>query len=300
MKKLLIVMSAAIAVLAMPNAATAQSKTYVGETQRVKIWSNSNSPVSNGLSGTERVAENGDLTNVTDAELIFFKANGKTNRNQAVLICPSGEYSLLRMEESAEFARWFASQGITAAILKYRLPNRNKNVPIQDAGEAMDIMRKNADLLGYSKDNVGMVGLGAGGNLVAAASTLADNSKKPNFAILFYAPTSAKEGVASKKSIDNFLGETRSSFETEFFSFENRVSDATPPTILFHSADDSVVSAANSAVYFQALQKNKVKSAMYAFPRGGHGWGMQSTFDYLPIWQAMLLDWIGSYNRVRQ
>lgn len=265
----------------------------------MKIWSNSNASSSNGLSGAERYSSDGSVTNVTEAELIVFKASGKVNRNQAVVICPGGEYKALRLEEAAEYARWFASQGVTAAVLKYRLPNKNKNVPFQDAIEAVEIMRKNAGVLGFSKDNVGMVGLGAGGNLVAATSTLPDASKRPNFAALFYASISGKEEMVNKETFDNLHGDYRTGFETEFFSFENRVTSATPPTILFHSADDDKVSAANSAVYFQALQKSNVKSAMYIFPRGGHAWGTKSTFDFLPIWQAMLLEWMGSYNKVK-
>ncbi len=298
MKKLLFAMTAALAIIATPATTSAQSKTLVGESQRVKIWSNSNASSSNGLSGIERASADGTLTNVTEAELIIFRANGKVNRQQAVVICPGGEYKSLRMEEAAEYARWFASQGVTAAILKYRLPNQNKNVPFQDAIEALEIMRKNAGLLGYNKDNIGMVGLGAGGNLVAATSTLPDASKRPNFAALFYPAISGKEEMVNKTAFDNLLGDHRTGFETEFFSFENRVTSATPPTILFHSSDDDKVSAANSAAYFQALQKSGVKSAIYVFPRGGHAWGTTTTFDFLPIWQAMLMDWMGSYNRV--
>ncbi len=140
-----------------------------GEDRAITIWNNESAPHSNNLTGEEKLGGGGStLSNTTEAELLIYEAKGEAKREMSVVICPGGGYSMLSMTNGGEFiAEWLAESGITAAVLKYRLPNGVKEVPYEDAMEALRIMRR-------EYDNVGILGLSAGGHLAAMTSTMSE------------------------------------------------------------------------------------------------------------------------------
>lgn len=265
-----------------------------GQTATIRLWDNATAPHSNGITTPETRPEENRIGNTSEAVLYLFPADEAARTGLAVVICPGGGYTRLAMDhEGFAMARWFAQQGVTAAVLKYRMPNGHAEVPLEDAERALRIlMGLEAGATGYTADKVGIVGSSAGGHLAAMASNMA--SVRPAFAILFYPVITGEEGRCHRGSFDNLLGADRTAAETAAYSLQNRVTAQTPPTLLLLSDDDRVVPPINSTLYYNALKEHGVEASMHIYPTGGHGWGIRKTFRYKPQWQQAVADWLGS------
>ena len=264
----------------------------------VKLWVTP--PTENGLSGKEIVERNGDwVSNISKAELEIYLPKKNKNTGMAVVICPGGGYAGLAINhEGREFAKWLNSFGVAGIVLKYRMPNGNKEVPLDDAWQAIRYVRTYAEEWNINKDKVGIAGFSAGGHLAATASThfVTDSaSTRPDFSILFYPVITMAESThgGSKK---NLLGEKPSEFDVYMYSNEKQVNKQTPPTILLLSDDDDAVLPINSTSYYDALKEDKIPATMYTFPIGGHGWGMNKNFKYNSQMLELLKMWIEEQN----
>ena len=224
----------------------------------------------------------------------------------SVIICPGGGYQFLAInKEGYKTAEWFNSLGITAFVLKYRLPSdeimKDKSIgPLQDAQEAVRYIRRNAKKWNLHTDKIGILGYSAGGHLAASLSTkydeviysLTDNiSAKPNFSLLIYPVISMKDEITHKGSKNKLLGKDASTEMKDSFSTENLVNAQTPPTFLVHALDDKGVPAENSIHYFLALQKDQVISEIHLYQNGGHGFGLgrEGTSQF---WTKHCEDWL--------
>lgn len=243
------------------------------------------------------------ISNVSIPTLTIYspeKPNGT-----AVIICPGGGYKILASShEGSDVARVFNEWGVTAFVLKYRLPNDkimlDKSIaPLQDAQRAIQIVRQNAKSWGINSKKIGIMGFSAGGHLAASLSTryeerLITNADKtplkPNFSILIYPVISFTDSLAHKGSRDNLIGKNPSSWKVKKYSNEYNVTKKTPPAFLVHAKDDKGVSYLNTVSYEQALQKNKVPVHVKLFEKGGHGFGMNNKttdekwMDELRVW----------------
>lgn len=271
--------------------ATATAQDY-GQAATVKIWDNATAPHSNGITTPEQEPEPNRLANTSEAVLYLFPADRARATGQAMVICPGGGYARLAIDhEGYEMAQWFAANGITAAVLKYRMPNHRPEVPLEDAEQALRILRGDAPgAAGYTAGKVGIVGFSAGGHLAAMASTIGE--VKPAFSILFYPVITAQKGKRHQGSFVNLLSEERTPEQDAAYSLENRVTNNTPPTLLLLSDDDRTVPPVNSLLYYNALKKHGIEASMHIYPTGGHGWGFHDDFVYKPQWQAAVLDWL--------
>ena len=183
--------------------------------------------------------------------------------------------------EGYEMAKWFAANGITGAVLKYRMPNHHPEVPLEDAVQALRIMAGlEAGATGYTADKVGIVGSSAGGHLAAMASTI--GSFKPAFSVLFYPVITAVQGKRHQGSFINLLSEQRTPEQDAAYSLESRVTADTPPAILLLS--------------YNALKAHGIEASMHIYPSGGHGWGIRDSFRYKAQWQDAVLDWLRRIN----
>lgn len=269
-----------------------------GEDHLIKIWDNSTAPHSNNIEGAEMERQPNRVSNVSESEIYVFVAPKDLATGQAVVICPGGGYSQLAIDyEGYEVAKWYAEHGITAAVLKYRMPNGVKEVPLEDGIEALRILRKRAKEFNIDPSKVGISGYSAGGHLAAYVSTMAEDMDKPNFSILFYPVISGEEGVGHLGSFNKLLGMNRSAEQTTYYSLENRVGETTPPAILFLSDDDKTVKSVNSVLYYEALKRHNIISSIHIYPIGGHGWGFRENFKYFEEWKASLLDWLEMINK---
>lgn len=232
------------------------------------------------------------------------KPNGK-----AVVICPGGGYALLAFDkEGTRVAEEFVKWGVTAFVLKNRLPDDSINIdkslaPLQDAQQAIRLVRNNAKEFGVDRNKIGIMGFSAGGHLASTAATHfsfkadANNndttSARPDFAILIYPVISFDSTIFHRGSRNNLIGANPSIEKTDFFSNELQVTITTPPTFLVHASDDGAVPVENSVRFYQACVKNKVPVEMHLYPKGGHGFGMynRTTEDN---WMERLKNWLFS------
>lgn len=211
----------------------------------------------------------------------------------AVIACPGGGYGHLALgHEGHDMAGWFNNMGIVYAVLKYRLPHGDCRLPLEDAGQAMRIVRSNASDWHVRPDCVGIMGSSAGGHLAASLSTLCDSTDvRPDFQVLFYPVISMEEGVTNDGTRDNLLGRNPSRELLNRFSLDLQVSARTPPAFILLSADDGV-SPENSIRYFRTLRRFNISVALHVYPSGGHGWGFKDCFEYKPLWTAELQKWL--------
>lgn len=263
--------------------------------KNVKLWDTP--PEDNGLNGPE-IIEGLRVSNISVAELYIYLPENN-NTGMAVIICPGGGYSGLAMKhEGYDFAEWLNTIGIAGIVLKYRMPNKHKNIPAQDVRQAIQYIREHAKDMGIDTNKIGIAGFSAGGHLASTISTHFDTSEiniRPDFSILFYPVVTMLEGTHAG-SRNNLLGANPSSEDLSYFSNELQVTAETPPAILFLSDDDKTVPPLNSYQYYTALKKYDIPSAMYIFPEGGHGWGMRDDFNYHNQMLALLEMWLSEIN----
>lgn len=155
---------------------------------------------------------NGDKQDT--AKVRVFLPSDKEATGRAVVIFPGGGYSSLSMEkEGYDWAEYFQNQGIAAIVLKYRLPNGRPEVPVEDAEQALRLVRLNATSWKLNRNDVGVMGFSAGGHLAAMVATSSTGDAKPDFQILFYPVISMTEGVAHEGSMTALLGKHASKKE---------------------------------------------------------------------------------------
>ena len=290
MKRALIIIAALFTTSVM---AKEQQEVKYHQDETIVLWDNSKAPHSNGLEGEAYEDKPYRLVNTTKAILYAYNADPTNATGQAVVICPGGGYGKLSMDqEGFLMAQWLAKNGIAAVVLEYRLPNGHREVPLEDAVEAIRVVRKRAKKYNIDPAKVGIMGFSAGGHLAASASNIPAVKDRPNFSILFYPVLTANNYTTHRGSFRNLLGKGFTQADADDFSMEKLASENTPPTILLLSDDDTTVPAAGSAMYYAALRYHGVKAAMYVFPEGGHGWGNYDKFSYQKEWQHLLLRWL--------
>lgn len=225
----------------------------------------------------------------------------------AVVICPGGGYGYLSFDkEGVLVARRLNEAGITAFVLKYRIPQDATNVdkslaPLMDAQQAIRSVRAAAADYGVDPGRIGILGFSAGGHLAATAATrfgrMADpnvrdtTSVRPDFAGLIYPVISMDSTVTHRGSRENLLGPDPAAALVAAFSADEQVTDATPPSFLVHAADDSTVPVRNTLRYYDACLAHGVPAEVHLYAAGGHGFGMYNptTSD---DWVERFLNWL--------
>ena len=258
----------------------------------IKVWPNG-APNSNGITTAEKQIDESRVSDVTVPTLTIYRS-AKPN-GMAIVACPGGGYvRLATAHEGHDMAAWFNAQGITYAVLKYRMPNTHHDVPLSDALQAIRIMKQHAEEWGYNK--VGIMGSSAGGHLASTAATHFTEDSRPDFQILFY-PVVSMVNPTHQGSKDNLLGKTPSQEMLNLYSNEKQVTPQTPPAFIMHSSDDKAVPVSNSIDYYTALVKNGVSASLHIYPIGGHGWGFRDNFIYKRHWTGELEKWLREINK---
>jgi acetyl esterase/lipase len=249
------------------------------------------------------------IAKVTDPSITVFLPAAEKATGTAVLICPGGGYGFLAMDhEGFAIARWLNDNGIAGIILKYRLPSdlimKDKTVgPLQDAQEAIRIIRRNAPDWKINPGKIGVIGFSAGGHLASTLSThyadkvydLKDTtSARPDFSLLIYPVISFDSSFTHMGSRKNLIGENPSADAVKYFSNELRITEKTPPAFLVHSADDKDVPVKNSISYFEGLVKNHIKAELHVFQKGGHGYGLAINKGTESAWPDLCIRWISA------
>ncbi len=247
------------------------------------------------------------LRDVTIPTLEVFVPTKKTS-NAAVIICPGGGYHILAYDhEGTNLGKWFADRGVTAFVLKYRLPQvelfENAEIrPLQDVQQSFRYIRKNASQYKVDPKQIGIMGFSAGGHLVSTASTHfqkqvgeitdMDISVRPDFSILVYPVISFNDKIGHMGSRDNLIGKDPSVDKIDFYSNDLHITSTTPSTFLVHAFDD-VVHIDNSLNYYKALKKEGVPSEMHLYDKGGHGFSLRKDTKGAAVnWDKRLEEWL--------
>ena len=271
-------------------------------------------PNSRSNSGREKVLnEKGKLriSDVVEPTLTVFKA-AKPN-GTAVIICPGGGYAMLAMDhEGYDVARRLNEWGITAFVLKYRLPNDQSQldkslVPLLDAQQALRLVRQRAAGFGINPTRVGLIGFSAGGHLASTAGThfampagetKDPTSVRPDFLMLIYPVISLSDSLMHAGSRAHLLGTAPTAAQIQRYSNDQQVTAQTPPTFLVHAQDDEVVKVQNSLRFYEACLYHHVPTEMHLYPKGGHGFGMNNATTP-DNWTDRLRNWLDAGGWLR-
>ena len=229
------------------------------------------------------------LTNVTQPLFTVFPAAPDKANGAAVVICPGGGHRILAYDlEGTEVAEWLNSIGVTAFVLKYRVPERGHDQrwisAVQDSQRAISLVRHRASEWNVDPQRIGICGFSAGGEAAGLTSIFGDDRKyapidatdaascRPNFSVLIY--TAGFYDAKAKKMPDHV-----------------RVTDKAPATFLVHAFDDGVP-VQNSVQLFTALKEAGVPAELHVFDRGGHGYGLRPTKDPITRWPTLCEQWM--------
>jgi acetyl esterase/lipase len=236
--------------------------------------------------------------NVTKPTLTIYKPTGE-NSGKAVLIIPGGGYGLVAMyHEGYDIAKILSENGITAAVLKYRLPNPKsstlpENVPYSDATKAMKKLRNVSAEYGFQKDKVGVMGFSAGSHLATVLGLWenADSDAFPNFSALIYGVTDlSSENL--KWLEESLYYRSLTAEEIKKNTLLEQITAETPPAFLTHALDDDVCRLEESTLYAQKLKEKNVPFEIHVFPKGGHGFGKGRESDGTDQWLGLFINWL--------
>ena len=228
-----------------------------------------------------------DTPSITVYEAPKDKSNGT-----AVVIFPGGGYNILAWtHEGTEIAEWLNSLGVSAFILKYRVPRRDPekphSLPLQDAQRAIRIVRSKSKDWSIDPNRIGVLGFSAGGHLAVMSGThyedktydrideADDLSSRPDFLIPIYPA---------------YLGDRKNKDQLSDLVDINK---STPPTFIAITHDDSD-RAYYSALLYAALKKSGVVGELHIYSKGGHGYGMRKSNNPVHTWPDRCADWLGS------
>jgi acetyl esterase/lipase len=227
------------------------------------------------------------LTNVSEPSIAVYKPSGKAN-GCAVIVAPGGGYNILAIEhEGTQVCEWLDGLGVTAVLLKYRVPRRDMQMPenlaaIQDAQRAVRLTHQHAKDWGIDPDRIGMLGFSAGGNLTAWTA-LAEKTT--------YEPVDAADKLSSRPNFGcliypAYLVDKEGNLRPEY-----PVSKDSPPMFFAHANDDPVTPL-SSVMLYAALKKAGVPAELHIYATGGHGFGMRKIPHPVASWPDRCADWL--------
>jgi acetyl esterase/lipase len=233
-------------------------------------------------------------------------SGGKAGFGKAgcVIVFPGGGYRIRAAHEGKDIALWLNSIGVNAFVLDYRVLPYQYPVPMIDARRAVRHVRKHAEKYGVRPDKIGVLGFSAGGHLAGMMAThyadpcegeTADEvdavSARPDCAVLCYGALSLRSFLHDGAMTELFREKPDEKLLSTL-SCEENVTEDTPPTFLWHTADDEVVPVSNSLNMALALAKNSVPHAIHVFPSGRHGLGLAEGFEDVSEWTRLCGIWL--------
>ena len=289
---------------------------FAADPTEIRLWPDV-APGSEGASNVkESVQERGTpgkpdrmVEGVTVPVVTLYRPDAARNTGTAIVICPGGGYSSVVIDKAGhEIARYLESIGVTAIVLKYRLPRPegytfDHDVPWLDASRAVRLTRHHAAEWQVNADRIGIMGFSAGGHLASTVATHFDSgnsesadpvdrlSSRPDFQALIYPVISFQDEAAHMGSRRNLIGNDPDVELIDLYSNELQVTEQSPPAFLVSTYDDHV-KAENTLLYFEALRAVNVPAEMHIYEVGGHGYGIRSTGKPVSTWHHRFSEWL--------
>lgn len=216
-------------------------------------------------------------------------------RRPAVVICPGGAYMGTSDREAEPVALRFLAQGYHAFVLRYSVQTRFPQ-PMLDLAKALLLVRANADEWLVDPGQVTVCGFSAGGHLAASVGVLWNEPMlleplgtspaqiRPDALILGY-PVIDLELTDNEPFVYDpalppgrlqdvvnamVLGEPSRAL-LDRYRADLHVTAATPPTFIWHTAEDTLVFPHNALRFATALADHKVPFELHIFGSGEHG-----------------------------
>jgi len=256
-----------------------------GETTELAPEKDTSKPTDNQVEGKPVIR----LGNVADPTLTVYPAPAGKATGAAVLVCPGGGYHILAMDlEGTEVAEWLNSIGVTAVVLKYRVPARaarpRHEAPLQDAQRAMSLVRSRAADLKLDPDRIGIMGFSAGAHLSAVTSCATNRT---------YEAIDAADQISWRPNFVMLIYPAYLTVEKENFKIapELPLAASTPPTFLVQTQDDGI-KVENALFYYRALAQLKIPAELHLYSVGGHGYGLRSNANEVTRWPELAEKWL--------
>ena len=227
------------------------------------------------------------MTGVGSPEITIYPGKRRKHQEAAMIVCPGGGYNILAYDlEGTEICEWLNDLGITAVLLKYRVPRRKgrakHEAPLQDAQRAISYVRAHAESLSIHPDKIGIMGFSAGAHLSAMASN--------HFNRRTYAPIDGIDSTSCRPDFCLLVYPAYLSGNTFQLAPEVNVSAETPPTMMVQAEDDSYF-INSSLFYYYALKEAGVSATLHLYSKGGHGYGLRDTGAPVNQWPARAAEW---------
>jgi acetyl esterase/lipase len=248
------------------------------------------------------------VSNVSQPTMTVYPPKG-VNTGAAIVVFPGGGFTILAIDlEGTEVCDWLSYRGITAVLLKYRVPfsgqywdaqTKRETEPraptaLEDAQRTVGLVRFHAAEWHIDRKKIGVLGFSAGGYLVAQMSThferrlyaavdVADReSCRPDFAVAIYPGhlSLADNSFALNPDIDS------------------HITLRTPPTFLLQDEDDNVDRVEDSLSYYAALKRVGVPVEMHLYAHGGHAFGIRRTNEPVTDWPKLVETWLVSNGMI--
>ncbi|MCK9641103.1 MAG: alpha/beta hydrolase [Prolixibacteraceae bacterium] len=250
---------------------------------------------------------------VSEPTLTVYLPAREQNTGVALIVCPGGGYGMEAMDhEGYDVAEFLQSHGVAGIVLKYRLPYGHSEIPLQDAQQAMRMVRLHAEKWAVDPTKIGIAGFSAGGHLASTLSTHFDTGDKdantpigklscrPDFSVLLYPVVTFKEEWGHMGSRENLIGKTNDWKIIEKFSNELQVTKQTPPAFIALADDDTGVKPRNSIEYYLSLKREGIQAELHIFREGGHGFGMHKTGKAHDQWPLMMVEWMKAMKYIKK
>jgi acetyl esterase/lipase len=238
------------------------------------------------------------VTNVSKPTITVYLPRGK-NTGVAMLVFPGGGYQGLAMDlEGTEICDWLTSRGITAVLLKYRVPVKRvgpygESPPaLEDAQRAVSLVRFRAKGWGIDPHRIGVIGFSAGGHMVAATSTCFNKRSYPPL------DAADKESCRPDFAIACYPGHLWNDDLGFKLNPHVRITADTPPTFIVQAEDDHVDGVEQSLVYYIGLKQAGVPVEMHLYAQGGHAFGLRHTSLPIADWPLLAEKWLRTIGMV--
>lgn len=237
---------------------------------------------------------------------VWLPAATTPKAHAAVIVCPGGGYCRRAPHEGEPVARLVAEHGFVGLVLHYRVALHRHPLPLADGCRAVRVVRHMAGNLNLAPHRIALLGFSAGGHLASTVATQPDLhrdphddlagqvSARPDRLVLAY-PVVSFVTKAHTGSAEKLLGADAPLEARRQLSNELHVTAQTPPTFLFHTADDPAVPVENSLNFAAACAAQKVPVALHVFPHGRHGVGLAADDPALKCWPELLVDWLRAW-----